>query len=97
MGVLPCASCHNLEFDDQESISAPGFKGLADRAATRVPGQSAEEYLRESIVDPGAYIVQGSVEGDWQGHSGSRGMPTNYGETLSEQDINDLIAFMLTQ
>jgi cytochrome c5 len=96
MGVLPCAGCHRLDKDDLETVSAPGLKGIADRAATRVPGMSAEEYLRQETVDPEAYIVQGTVEGDWQGRGGSRGMPTNYGTELSEADINDLIAFMLT-
>lgn len=81
-----CVSCHRLtDLGD----NGPGFEGIADRAATRVSGLSAEDYLRQSIVDPEAYIV----EGDWGGHV----MPTNYAEEYSEEDINDLIAFLLTQ
>jgi hypothetical protein len=81
-----CASCHRLS--DLVNFG-PGFEGIADRAATQVSGLSAEEYLRQSIVEPKAYIV----EGDW----GGAVMPTNYGEEYSEEDINDLIAFLLTQ
>jgi cytochrome c551/c552 len=81
-----CVSCHRLS---DLGTYGPGFEGIADRAATRVPGLSAEQYLRQSIVDPGAYIV----EGDWGGHI----MPANYAEAYSEEDINDLIAFLLTQ
>ena len=68
----------------------PGFEGLADRAATRVPGLSAEEYIRQSIVDPEAYIV----EGNWPENEV---MPTSYAEAYSEQDINDLVAFLMSQ
>lgn len=81
-----CTSCHRLS---DLGDTGPGFEGIADRAATRVSGLSAEEYLRQSIEDPEAYVV----EGDWQGVV----MPTNYAELYSEQDINDLIAFLLTQ
>ena len=83
---LNCIGCHRL---DDLGDYGPGFEGIAERASTRVPDLSAEEYLRQSIVDPEAYIV----EGDWQGHA----MPTTYGELYSEQDIADLIAFLLAQ
>jgi mono/diheme cytochrome c family protein len=82
-----CANCHTLTNLD---LLGPGFEGIAERAATRVPGLSAEEYIRQSIVDPEAYIV----EGNWpEGEV----MPTNYAEAYSEQDINDLVAFLMTQ
>jgi hypothetical protein len=48
---------------------------------------SAEEYLRESIVDPAAYIVEGYPDG----------MPKAYKILLSEEDIDNLVAFLLTQ
>jgi mono/diheme cytochrome c family protein len=82
-----CANCHTLTELDH---LGPGFEGIADRAATRVPGLSAEEYIRQSIVDPEAYIVEGSwPEGEV--------MPTSYADEYSEQDINDLVAFLMTQ
>ena len=82
-----CADCHTLTDLDHWG---PGFEGLADRAATRVPGLSAEEYIRQSIVDPEAYIV----EGNWPENEV---MPTSYAEAYSEQDINDLVAFLMSQ
>jgi cytochrome c2 len=82
-----CSNCHTLTNLDH---LGPGFEGLAERAATQVPGLTAEEYIRQSIVDPAAYIV----EGNWPEEEF---MPTNYGEAYSEQDINDLIAFLLMQ
>jgi cytochrome c oxidase subunit 2 len=47
---------------------------------------SAEEYLRESIVDPKAYIVEGYG-----------GTMQRYKFLLSEEDIDSLVAFLLTQ
>lgn len=82
-----CSSCHRLT--DLVS-NGPGFEGISERAANQVPGLSAEEYLRQSIVDPEAFIV----EGEWEE---AEAMPTIYGEAYSEKDINDLIAFLLTQ
>ncbi|TVR24433.1 MAG: cytochrome c oxidase subunit II [Anaerolineaceae bacterium] len=64
-GVYGCQSCHALQ-DSREgmtlswdAVTGPSLQGIADRASTRVSGQPAEEYLYESIYDPGAYIVPG--------------------------------------
>lgn len=80
-----CVTCHSLE--EGVVIVGPSQYALATRAAGRVAGQSAEEYLHESIVEPNAYIVEGFDSGV---------MYQTYGEELSEQDINDLVAYMLT-
>ena len=81
-----CSNCHTM---DGHEDYAPNIKGSAERAANRVPGMSAEEYLYESIVDPEAYFV----EAEWKGHP----MPTTYGELYGDQDIADLIAFLMSQ
>ena len=82
-GRHACSECHTLE--TRESFG-PTFLGIAERAGERVEGMTAEEYLRESIVDPKAYIA-----GDYLFP-----MPTVYGEILTDEQINDLIAFLLT-
>jgi hypothetical protein len=66
---------------------APTWQGISGIAGDRVPGLSAEEYLRESIVDPAAYIVEGY----------SDIMPKGFKFLLSEEDIDSLVAFLLTQ
>lgn len=83
---LACSSCHTLEGTD--TVHAPDLVGISERAAQRIEGMSAEEYLRQSILDPFAF----RVPGDW-----SAPMPHRYGEVLSEDDVNDLIAFLLTR
>ena len=68
-------------------LVGPSFDGIASRAQTRVPGLSAEEYLRQSIVEPNAYVVDGFPTGQ---------MFNNYAEVLTEEDIDNLVAFLLT-
>ena len=67
---------------------APTWQGISGRAGDRVPGLSAEEYLRESILDPAAYIVEGYL---------ADSMAKGYRFLLSEEDIDGLVAFLLTQ
>ncbi len=80
-----CITCHSLEPD--VVMTGPSQYDVGARAAGRVPGLSAEEYLRQSIVEPNAYLVEGYEAGV---------MYQTYGEELSEQEINDLVAYMLT-
>lgn len=79
-----CRLCHSLKPDEVKV--GPSLAGIATRAATRVPGMSAEEYIRESILHPDAYIVPGF----------DNKMPSYISESLSEQDLEDLVAFLMT-
>ncbi len=91
-GVLSggCSSCHSLdgtEIKEGSRLLGPSWQGVAGRAGDRVPGLSAGEYLRESIEDPAAFIVEGY----------SDFMPKGYKILLSGEDIDSLVAFLLTQ
>lgn len=66
-------------------LAGPGLGGFSRRAGERVEGQTAEVYTYESIVRPARYIVRGF----------SNIMYNRYVEKLSQQDIADLIAFLL--
>jgi hypothetical protein len=46
-----------------EVIVGPSLANVASRASEHKPGLSAEEYIRESILDPNAYIVEGFSDG----------------------------------
>lgn len=81
---LPCATCHSLDGTD---LVGPSFEGLSERAGERIAGLSAEEYIRQSILTPSAYVVPGF----------SSTMPQTYSRTLSEEDIENLIAFVMEQ
>ncbi len=88
-----CPACHSLE--PGEIIVGPSHAGVATRAAQVVgtanysgEASTAEGYLRESIVDPDAYVEAGFAPGV---------MYQKYGEQLSERDIDDLVAFLMTR
>jgi len=81
-----CRVCHSIS--KGETIIGPSFYGIADRAGKRVSGMTAEEYLYQSIVDPNAYVVPGFPEGQ---------MIQNFGQILTDEQIQDLIAFLMTQ
>lgn len=80
-----CITCHSLEAGVM--LVGPSQADVGARAETAVSGQSASEYLRTAIVDPNAHIVDGFVAGV---------MYQNYAQDLSEQEIADLVAYMLT-
>jgi len=62
-----------------------GDYDMADRAPGAVEGLSAEEYLLQSITAPGAFVVENYQDV----------MPKDYGETLSEDEVNGLVTFIL--
>ena len=80
-----CVTCHSLEPD--VVLVGPSHAGLANRAGSYVEGMGAEEYLRESIMDPDAHIVEGFTPGV---------MYQNYATELRAGDVNDLIAYLMT-
>lgn len=77
-----CAGCHGAE-----PGAGPPLSGMGARAEDAVEDLSAAEYLHQSIVDPSAHIVEGYADI----------MPKDYEERFDEQQLNDLVAFLLTQ
>lgn len=80
-----CITCHSLE--PGVVIVGPSQSDVGARAATAIEGMSAEEYLRQSIVEPNAHLAEGYT---------ADVMYQNFGEELTNSQINDLVAFMLT-
>lgn len=56
-----CTGCHSRA-DVSEGFVGPDLTALANRAGDRVEGLSAEAYVRQSVLDPQAYIVDGYGE-----------------------------------
>ncbi len=79
-----CATCHALVPDT--IIIGPSLAGVATRAKTRVEGLTADEYIQLSILRPGDYVVEGF----------NNVMITNFAKELTNEDMNALVAFLLT-
>tara|TARA_B110000014_G_scaffold260730_1_gene251068 strand:+ start:1151 stop:2167 length:1017 start_codon:yes stop_codon:yes gene_type:complete len=81
-----CIGCHSL---DGTIVVGPSWLNLYGRQEQLDDGTSViadEDYIRHSILYPGDQIVKGF----------QNLMPANYGEILSENDIEDLIAYIKT-
>lgn len=82
-GPGTCNACHSTVKD--QKLVGPSLAGAWTAAATRKPGMSAKDYVRESIVSPGAFVVDGYPAGV---------MPATFGESLSKQQLADLLAYL---
>ncbi|MGH8870991.1 MAG: c-type cytochrome [Acidimicrobiia bacterium] len=54
-----CTGCHSRDGVSETAQIGPNLTGLADRAGARVEGLDAEAYVRQSVLDPQAFIVEG--------------------------------------
>lgn len=79
-----CQRCHKLNPNDTQR--GPTFNQIALTAQERVPGVTAADYLRTSILNPGAYVVDGY----------RNNMPDDFGDLYSDTDLDALVAYMLT-
>ena len=80
-----CSTCHSLE--PGVMLVGPSLANIGAEAGSRLSGTSAEDYLRQSVTDPNAHIVEGFA---------ANLMPASYGGQLTAQQIDDLVAYMLS-
>ena len=71
-----CITCHS--FDEGVVIVGPSMDGIGNRG---------EDYLKESILDPDATLVDGFPAGT---------MPQVWGEELTSEQVDQLVAYLLT-
>ena len=88
---LPCTACHSLEPNVVKV--GPSLANIGTAAATMEPGKTAEQYIRESIQAPNAFIVPGNPSFV---NNGKSLMPEGLGNNMSAQDLADVIAYLLT-
>jgi cytochrome c2 len=92
-GTAPgCANCHSLSANVR--LVGPSLVGVAQRAQTVIAqatyqgeAQNGAAYLRESILDPALYLADGFAVDAMYGA---------YANELSPQEVEDLVAFLLT-
>ncbi len=83
-----CIGCHSIQtLGVRGGTRAPDLSDVARRAATRIPGVPAEEYIREHITrgsDPKYFTVPGYPP-----------IMPPFGQTLTEEQLRDLVAYLL--
>jgi nitric oxide reductase subunit C len=92
-----CASCHAVE--PGRRLVGPSLAGAATTAEGRLKepaykgqARTAGDYLRESIITPDAYLVEGAA---YSG-GGKSLMPPHYAQMLEPSQVEDLVAYLLT-
>ena len=86
---MGCFACHNInapQTDTERGLIGPNLGNLHELAGNMVPGLSAEEYVRTSILQPNDFIVEGYVPNI---------MPQDFGTKMTEEEINGLVAWIL--
>jgi mono/diheme cytochrome c family protein len=80
-----CFTCHTVG-KSSGPLRFPDLEGVGERAATRVAGLSAVDYLAQSLYEPNAYIVEGF----------NPGMPTINKPPvgLTDEEIRAVIAYL---
>lgn len=85
-----CTACHNP--NEPIAGTGPYVYGIANRAGDRVEGQTAVEYLFNSIAHPNDYIV---AEQNGMAYAANV-MPADWSEVLTDDDIYHIVAYLLT-
>ncbi len=93
VGTAACASCHTIQGVAQ-GVLGPPLDGIASAAGNRIPGYSAEDYIRESIVEPDAYTA-GAADGLSQDYQEGLMSATMAGIALSDEDVEALVEYLL--
>jgi cytochrome c551/c552 len=78
-----CITCHSLESGIE--LVGPSLFGIGDTAAERIAGVAAADYLRQSILDPDAFIVPGYESGQMVG---------GWSELLTAAQIDSLVEYL---
>jgi cytochrome c oxidase subunit 2 len=81
-----CGACHALADAGTTGVVGPALDELPGVAGSRVEGMDAELYVRESILDPNAFIVPGFP---------ADVMPEIYRETIPPEALEALVQYLL--
>jgi nitric oxide reductase subunit C len=80
-----CSRCHSTNVDT--IVVGPSLAGIATKGEERITDMDAEMYIRNSIMDPNGYTVEGYPEGT---------MPSSLKDEIEKDDLEAVIAFLLT-
>ena len=78
-----CGSCHTFKPASATGKIGPDLDNLA--ADAQKAGKPLDAYVKESIVDPDAYVVPGFQKGV---------MPTTFGHSLAAAQIDALVKYL---
>ena len=88
-----CTSCHQIGDIGEAHKVGPDLSNIGVDAAARLPDFSAADYIRQSILEPNAFLAPVCPNSDCLPNV----MPQDYGQRLTEDQLRTVVAFLLTQ
>jgi nitric oxide reductase subunit C len=92
-----CAACHSVS--PGVNMAGPSLAGITSRteallASGQYKGKAKDlaGYLREAVVEPSAHLVPGAM----YSANGVSFMPNTYGQSLTPQQLDQLVAYLST-
>jgi mono/diheme cytochrome c family protein len=86
-GDAGCGACHKLSDAGTSGTVGPDLDQIvANAEKNKKAGQSVEDYIKESIVNPEAFVEKGFPAGT---------MPGDFGQRLSAEEIDALVKYLL--
>ena len=86
-----CSSCHTIGAIGEAHKVGPDLTHIADVAGDRVPGLTAAEYIRQSIIEPNAVIAPQCPNGDCLANV----MPRDFAQRLTPEQIDAIVHYLL--
>jgi cytochrome c oxidase subunit II len=81
-----CGTCHSLKDANLTGQIGPPLDGIGGIAGSRIPGLAAADYIRQSVLDPKAYIVPGYMD-----------VMPSYRDRISTVEMDLLVTYLLKQ
>jgi mono/diheme cytochrome c family protein len=86
-GAGGCTACHGLGTRAPNLLTAQGSEGpIGARCGQRVEGEDCKTYLHRSLVDPGAYVVEGFQP-----------IMPDMSRTMSDAQVWSMVAYLQSQ
>ncbi|MDX1416162.1 MAG: c-type cytochrome, partial [Candidatus Promineifilaceae bacterium] len=86
-----CGSCHQIGALGESHKVGPDLSRIGTDAVERLPGVSAEVYIRQSILEPNEFLAPECPNGPCMANV----MPRDYATRLSEQQIDSIVSYLL--
>jgi cytochrome c oxidase subunit 2 len=80
-----CGACHTLKAAGTSAVVGPDLDTLP--ALAQGAGMPLEDFVRQSIVDPNAYVAKGLPHNV---------MPATFGKALSKQELDVLVQYLVS-